>query len=198
MAPLQLRPWYETTSRDVGLGGSDDVRDELRAMLDDPHDAARLRASVESELGSGADLSDPGLLEGAGALLDRGRHVAGRGPTRSIAVNPRHPIGDGMEDLGNLVDLLRDEPANDDHEDPTPMVEVLRPTWIEIAVVDASGQPITNRPYRLRLPDGSVREGELGDDGLIRFDDVEPGLCTLELPTRQPEEWAPSPRPLSA
>lgn len=149
-----------------------------------------------------AQLGRPGLWSGPGHdlraghdlrevydlfdMLDEGRLVMALGSWPSVAVDPHHPTGGGMDDLGNLVDLMGHE--EEDDEQPTPS-----PSWIEITVVDSRGEPIRGRPYRLHLPDGSVREGRLGDDGIIRFDDVDPGLCMLELPTDEPAQSAPPP-----
>lgn len=107
-------------------------------------------------------------------MLDPGRLVMALGSWPSVPVDPHHPAGNGLEDLGNLVDLL-DTPSDDDEPSTSS-------SFIEITVVDSRGEPICGRPYRLHMPDGSVREGRLGDDGTIRFDGIDPGLCTLELP----------------
>jgi len=40
--------------------------------------------------------------------------------------------------------------------------------FIEISLVETGGSPAANEPYLLELPDGSVREGRLDDDGFAR------------------------------
>ena len=175
MYEVELHPWHTGASHhglwDGGLGG-DVGADDLARLLDEPGGESRLRAAVEPELGTGRDLHDGALLDATLDLLEQGRLVLESTLGSSVAVDPHHPVGEGSEDLGNLIDLMGEDRTEDEPE---------RPSWIEIAVVDAYGRPITNRPYRLRLPDGSVRTGVLNDQGLIRFDDVDPGECTLEL-----------------
>lgn len=193
MDEVELHPWHERTSTHDAWDLLDRSRGaaahDLRAWLDQPAGAARLRAALEPELLAGADLSDSALLGSALDLLDAGRLVL-ESAAPSFPVDPHHPVGDGIEELGDLLDLMGDESAANDDGEPSP-AQPPRPTWIEIAVVDGLGQPISGRPYRLHLPDGTVRCGVLPADGVIRFDDVDPGLCTLELPTADPAEWAP-------
>lgn len=193
MNEVELHPWHTEAGRQALWNEREsDQRAEpdLRAMLEEPGSEARLRATLEPELGTGLDLSGEALIDSTLDRLDQGRLVIQPRPWPSVPVDPHYPVNDGVEDLGNLVDLLDDPPDEDDGQEPSP-AEPPRPTWIEITVVDGHGEPIVGRPYRLHLPDGSVRNGHLGDDGMIRFDDVDPGLCTLELPTDDPAEWAP-------
>lgn len=163
---------------------------ELAEHLARPGAEARLRAAAESDLGGTVDLGGPELLAHALTLLEQGRLFADRRDDVLAGADPKHPAGNPLEDLGNLTDLivdLADEDSDDHDTKPAPP----RPTWIEIAIVDGLGEPVRNRPYRLHLPDGSVREGELDDSGIIRFDDVDPGACRLELPTADDSEWDP-------
>jgi len=187
MNEVELHPWHtSTTHHGIWTGDLDTNLEDLMAR---PGGEERLRSLVEPELAYGADLSDAALLGSTRDLLDCGRLVLETSESSSIAVDPRYPISEGSEDLGNLIDLMGDDTDEDD-EEPT-AAEDERPTWIEITVVDGRGEPICGRPYRLHLPDGTVRNGTLSDEGAIRFDDVDPGLCTLELPTADPAEWAP-------
>lgn len=56
-------------------------------------------------------------------------------------------------------------------------------TWIEVQVVDERGVPVPDTRLRLELPGGAVREGVTDRDGLFAVDDIDPGSCTLVLPT---------------
>lgn len=87
-----------------------------------------------------------------------------------------------------LAELAPPEPAPSEPE----VVEPPRPTWILIQLVDCDDKPIANRPFRLRLADGTIRQGMVGANGEIRFDDVTAGLCTLVLPTNDEKEWEPA------
>jgi hypothetical protein len=54
---------------------------------------------------------------------------------------------------------------------------------IEIALVDAEDKPLADTPFKLKLPDGSVKEGRSDGDGFIRFPDNElAGDMELLLP----------------
>lgn len=190
MHEVELHPWHTQASHpglwDGGLGRADTV-DTLTRWLERPGGESQLRAAVEPELGTGCDLSDASILGSTLDLLEQGRVVMTESLDASLAVDPHYPVGDGSEDLGNLIDLMGEDRTEEEPE---------RPTWIEIAVIDANGEPITGRPYRLRLPDGSVRKGTLDARGMIRFDDVDPGDCTLELldeSSESPESIEPLP-----
>ena len=47
--------------------------------------------------------------------------------------------------------------------------------WIEFRLVDEDGHPIANQEYEVHLPDGSIREGALNEEGCARLDDIPPG-----------------------
>jgi hypothetical protein len=61
-------------------------------------------------------------------------------------------------------------------------------TWIEIELVDDTGAPVGNKPYRVELPDGLVREGRLNDAGFARLDGIVAGDCKVSFPTL--DGWA--------
>ncbi len=52
-------------------------------------------------------------------------------------------------------------------------------TWIEIELVDEQGAPLPEERYRIRLSDGSIREGTLDANGRARFDTIDAGTCDL-------------------
>jgi hypothetical protein len=52
-------------------------------------------------------------------------------------------------------------------------------TWIEIKLLDFNDKPLAGHPYKLELPDGTVREGKVGADGLARITGIDPGQCKL-------------------
>ncbi|TMQ02812.1 MAG: hypothetical protein E6J91_49910, partial [Deltaproteobacteria bacterium] len=65
----------------------------------------------------------------------------------------------------------------------SPVTTSIDPQTIEVVVINASGQPVSGVHFRLRLPDGSVRNGTTGSDGLIHVDHVTtPGAAHLVLP----------------
>lgn len=64
-------------------------------------------------------------------------------------------------------------------------------TWIEIRLVDQDGNPVSGGKYKLKITDGSVREGSLDDDGRVKVSGIDPGTCTLWFPEFDGREWTP-------
>lgn len=52
----------------------------------------------------------------------------------------------------------------------------------EAQLLDHDGRAIGAAAYRLTLPDGSVREGELDAEGFLKIEHVPPGECELVFP----------------
>lgn len=62
-------------------------------------------------------------------------------------------------------------------------------TWIAIQLVDEVGHPVPNAGYKVTLPDGSIMTGSLDDQGLARFDEIDPGDCKITFPEIDAREW---------
>lgn len=54
--------------------------------------------------------------------------------------------------------------------------------WIEIAMVDAGGEPIADVDFDVRLADGSTESGKTSAKGEARFQPVVPGECRVTFP----------------
>ncbi len=70
--------------------------------------------------------------------------------------------------------------------------------WIELRIRHPDGSPAAGWRYRVNLPDGDTREGELDQDGYAREEDVPPGpykVSILEPPPAGESEAAPAPTP---
>ncbi len=52
--------------------------------------------------------------------------------------------------------------------------------WLNLELLDSTGEPLSGRPYVLTLPDGSQREGELDEDGRLH-ESVPPSTEPLSL-----------------
>jgi hypothetical protein len=65
-------------------------------------------------------------------------------------------------------------------------------TWIAIRLIDDRGDPVPYAPYQVTLPDGSVMSGSLDDQGMIRFDEIDPGECLVSFPEIDAKEWKPA------
>lgn len=65
------------------------------------------------------------------------------------------------------------------------------PSWVEIELVGEDDEPIPGARYRVTLPGGAVREGELDEDGRARLDGVPPGACRVSFPELDERAWEP-------
>jgi hypothetical protein len=91
-------------------------------------------------------------------------------------------------------EALTDRPARlgwapePEPEPATPAAARARPkSWVEIALVDDEGMPVPGERFALRLPDGTLREGRLDDEGRARFTDIDAGECELRWPDLEDE-----------
>ena len=62
-------------------------------------------------------------------------------------------------------------------------------TWIEIELLDPSGEPVPGEPYVIELPDGTVSSGILDSRGMARVDGIDPGTCKVSFPRRHDKAW---------
>ena len=62
--------------------------------------------------------------------------------------------------------------------------------WLEIVMVDEEDQPVPNERYRVKFPDGNLREGRLDANGVARFPNLAmEGRCEVCFPDRDQEAW---------
>jgi hypothetical protein len=72
----------------------------------------------------------------------------------------------------------------------TPMVQPCDPTWIEVRLLDTDNRPIAGEHYRIKMPDQSIREGSLDEEGKVRFDGIMAGQCQICFPRIHGKEWS--------
>jgi type VI secretion system secreted protein VgrG len=65
-------------------------------------------------------------------------------------------------------------------------------SWIEIELKDQEDQPIPGERYQITLPDGTVDEGTLDENGKARVDGIDPGSCKVTFPDLDKDSWTPS------
>ena len=65
-------------------------------------------------------------------------------------------------------------------------------TWIEIELLDDSGQPVPAEAYQIELPDGRLVRGRLDSEGKARFRNLDPGTCQVSFPEIEASEWEPA------
>lgn len=56
--------------------------------------------------------------------------------------------------------------------------------FLEIELVDEAGKPMGGENYKVKLPDGSTRAGQLGANGRTRLDGIAAGECRVSFPDR--------------
>lgn len=157
------------------LGGSDKALpvNEARALLrrvDDGRNAERLRAFVRSVCRSTLEWDDdPHLLDD---LLRTGR----------LRVRPIEAL------------VLRAEPVEAPAPEHKPVEnEIVETHTVEIDLVDADGNPVPGEPYRITLPDGTVKKGTLDDRGKARITGIaQGGTCQVCFYERDAQAWAPA------
>lgn len=148
----------------------------LRRALGLAPGQATLRRIAEAVLpGTGPRLEDDAVLRLIAAQLRSGRIL--------VRERPGAPLG-GVDG----PDVASAPPPRPAEEARRARVEV---TWIEIQLLGEDDQPIPGERYRIELPDGSVREGQLDDRGLARVDGIDPGSCVVTFPRLDEEAWAP-------
>lgn len=62
-------------------------------------------------------------------------------------------------------------------------------TWVAVQLIDDRGDPVPGAAYKVTLPDGSVMSGSLDDQGMVRFDEIDPGQCQVTFPEIHAKEW---------
>jgi hypothetical protein len=73
----------------------------------------------------------------------------------------------------------------------TPMIAPCEPTWIEVRLVDTENRPVAGERYRVQMPDHSIRQGSLNEEGRVRFDGIPAGQCHVCFPEIHGSEWSP-------
>jgi hypothetical protein len=64
-------------------------------------------------------------------------------------------------------------------------------TWVEFELLDIDGNPVPSVAYQVTLPDGSMRNGTLDNQGMVRFDNIDPGQCEITFTDIDGREWQP-------
>lgn len=62
-------------------------------------------------------------------------------------------------------------------------------SWIEIEMVDEEDEPVPGEKYKITLPDDSVAEGTLDENGFARVEGFEKGTCKVCFPDMDAEAW---------
>jgi type VI secretion system secreted protein VgrG len=93
--------------------------------------------------------------------------------------------------LATISPVLRKKSAASDApaHDPNSPDNKDKTNWIEIKLVDTEGKPVPGEPYQITLPDGSVSDGTLDQNGFARVDGIDPGSCQVTFPNLDQDSW---------
>ena len=72
---------------------------------------------------------------------------------------------------------------------PPPPPPVKGKTWVKIKIVDPDKKPVPDVPYKMKVPDGSPRQGKVDKDGEANVEGIDPGQCELTLPDLDGGDW---------
>ena len=67
--------------------------------------------------------------------------------------------------------------------------EIEEKSWIEIEMVDEEDEPVPGEKYKITLPDDSVAQGSLDNNGFARVDGIDPGTCKITFPELDKDAW---------
>lgn len=146
----------------------------LRRLAEEPEDRLSLRRALDEAIPGGATfrLGDAAVAEQVAARLDSGE--------MRLQEGPRVPVE------GVAAPPVEAEAA------PPPKQETRKEaalTWIEIELIGEDDKPIPWEKYRIKLPDGTVRDGALNDQGFARVDGIDPGTCEVTFPALDKAAW---------
>jgi hypothetical protein len=60
---------------------------------------------------------------------------------------------------------------------------------IQLLTDEAEPKPVPFKRYRIELPDASVREGQLDQNGAAQINDIDPGTCKVSFPDFDGADW---------
>ena len=69
--------------------------------------------------------------------------------------------------------------------------KVKRRATLRVVLLDDQEAGVAAEPYRIEMPDGEVREGELNEEGLVKVTHGQQGDCTICFTARAPETVVP-------
>ncbi len=147
-----------------------------------------------------ADLRDWSLDPSLEAQLRELHEAAFGAPLFEPAGVPFHKLVDPLLEAFERGDLVAwvirvnsvQQPALVPKLEPKPKPETKEKTWIEIVLVDQDEKPVAGEAYRLTLPDGATRSGNLDAQGFARVDGIESGPCDVRFPKIDGREWSES------
>jgi len=95
--------------------------------------------------------------------------------------------------LGKIQIVPSEEPVGKAPEpvtkEPEKKKEEKELGWIDFRLIDQKGNPVSGKAWKIKLPDGTEREGVTGKDGLVRLRDIPEGTCEITYTELAPDAW---------
>lgn len=168
---------FEIFARDDSLLKFSDIPaalDFLRRFKNDPAQMAILRSVIASSSRDVHRLDTEEVLKQFASLLVSSQ--------LKILKSPQLLRG------GSGAEEVEREKAKQAAKSAPPMAP-RKTSWIEIHLRDMEGQPVPGKRYRIKMPDGSVEEGNLDDFGHAEYYGINPGTCAVSFPDLDAEAW---------
>lgn len=80
-------------------------------------------------------------------------------------------------DPGELSEITPREPEEEEYEE-----DPKETAWIEISLVDFSGEPVSGERFKIRLENGMVIKGTLDPKGFARIENIPEGTHKVLFP----------------
>lgn len=153
--------------------------------------AARMIASgqiviADSQTTGASGSEGESQAEGAGFIRKGGGKATLKSQVEST------PLQDEMasSDERAANQAAADESQAADQSQPADAdTQAAQTTWIELELIDSDGKSVPNEPYKITMPDGSIKYGTLDANGKARIEKLQPGTCQVTFPNRDQEVW---------
>ncbi len=99
-----------------------------------------------------------------------------------------------LADHGKMAEIKAEQIKSKSGKYGSTKVEPHKPdeektSWIEIEMVDEEDEPVTGEKYKITLPDDTLAEGTLDNNGFARVDGIDPGTCKVTFPELDKDAW---------
>lgn len=127
------------------------------------------------DIAEDADVADPGKV----AEIKAEQTQTQSGKYGSQQVKPFKPPD---EEEAKAIEQKAGEKKEEKEEEK-------KASWIEIELVGEDDEGIPGEKYKITLPDESVAEGTLDEEGFARIEGFEKGTCKVCFPDIDKEAW---------
>ncbi len=99
-----------------------------------------------------------------------------------------------LADPGKMAAIKADQQKNNQgkygKEETTPhKPSEDKTSWIEIEMKDEEDNPVPGERYKVILPDDSVAQGSLDENGFALIEGIDPGTCKISFPELDKDAW---------